>query len=55
MLFDEANKVIIDTLNKTQAKAFVKFLNSEIIRHALDIQQAYDLIETVKKKFNLEV
>ena len=50
MIFNENHKVIIDTLNTDEAIAFIKFLESEIIRHYDDIQQAKDLIELVRKK-----
>ncbi len=53
MDFNQDQKVVVDSLNKTEAKAFIKFLYSEIIRHALDIEQAGKLIDTVKEKFNL--
>ena len=33
MRFDETNKVIIETMNEAEARAFVKFLTSEIARH----------------------
>ena len=53
MKFDETNKVILGTMTRIEAKAFVKFLRSEIARHRQDIQQAGDLIMVVKEKFNL--
>jgi hypothetical protein len=49
MIFNENHKVIITSLNKDEAKAFIKFLKSEIIRHMDDIHQAEDLIALVKK------
>jgi len=49
MKFDEQNKVIIDTLSKVEAKAFIKFLKSEIYRHQDDIEQARRLIEKVRE------
>ncbi len=51
MKFNEQSKVIIETLNVNEASAFIKFLESEIIRHEDDIHQARDLIITVKLKF----
>jgi len=54
MLFDEQCKVIISTMNATEASAFVKFLRSEIARHQMDIDNAEELIDTVIKRFNLE-
>jgi len=48
MIFDNSShKVIIETLNKPEAIAFTKFLESEIIRHQDDIKQARELIELV--------
>lgn len=48
MQFDKENKVIIETLNQAEARAFIKFLHSEILRHQNDIQRARELIERVK-------
>jgi hypothetical protein len=53
MKFDETNKVIIDSMNTIEAKAFVKFLNSEIERHKMDIDNARDLINEVCNRFNI--
>jgi len=53
MIFDKEHKVIIGSMNKTEACAFVKFLQSEIERHKIDIQQAVSLISTVRSKFKL--
>ena len=53
MVFDEENKVIIESLNQEQAKAFIKFLESEILRHKVDIQQAEDLIKKVRNMYRL--
>ena len=55
MKFDNTNKVIIDTMNKMEASAFVKFLQSEIARHENDIENAYDLIREVAKRFDIKV
>ncbi len=54
MRFNEENKVIIETMNGHEARAFVKFLKSEILRHQFDIKQARDLIYQVVFKFKLE-
>jgi hypothetical protein len=48
MVFDEEMKVITSTLNDSEARAFVKFLESEILRHQIDIDQAKRLISRVK-------
>ena len=53
MKFNEENKVIIDTMNQDEARAFVKFLKSEMLRHELDIDQARDLIYEVCFKFHI--
>ena len=50
MEFNAEHKVIIGTLNQDEARAFVKFLESEIIRHQDDINQAESLIGYVKKE-----
>lgn len=51
MNFDETNKVILDSLNVDEGKAFIKFLYSEIARHEQDIEQAQKLIQKVSAKF----
>ena len=48
MIFNSEHKVIIETLGISEAVAFIKFLQSEIIRHQDDIRQAEGLIELVK-------
>jgi ABC-type molybdate transport system substrate-binding protein len=48
MIFSKDHKVIINTLNPEEAKAFIKFLRSEIIRHGDDIKQAEELIKFVE-------
>ena len=48
MEFDPRHKVIISTLSRIEAKAFIKFLESEIIRHEEDIEKARELITLVK-------
>jgi len=53
MKFDEQNKVIIETMNQDEAKAFVKFLKSEIARHFMDIDNAKDLIYNVCLKYKI--
>ena len=50
MEFNEQHKVIIGTLNRDEAVAFIKFLKSEILRHGEDIRQAKELIKLVKEK-----
>jgi len=53
MDFDNANLVIIDTMSKDEARAFVLFLASEILRHREDIIKAKSLAREVVKKFDL--
>ena len=53
MKFDETNKVMIETMNQTEAMAFIKFLRSEIARHKMDIDNARDLIKEVNQKFEI--
>lgn len=48
MRFDETNKVIIETLKENEARAFIKFLQSEIARHERDIEDAQKLIKIVE-------
>jgi len=50
MIFNEQHKVIVGSLNKAEANAFIKFLQSEIIRHEDDINQAKSLIGLVRKE-----
>lgn len=54
MEFDEVNKVIISSMTRDEAKVFVLFLASEIMRHKEDIMQAAILIKKVAKKFKLD-
>ena len=54
MKFNEENKVIISTLSREEASAFVKFLESEILRHQDDINQAKALIGLVRKEILCE-
>ena len=55
MDFDEANLlVIIDTMSRDEAKAFVLLLASEILRHEHDIIKAKLLARGVAAKFNLQ-
>ncbi len=53
MKFDNENKVIVDSMNETEARAFVKFLTSEILRHKMDIDNARSLRYDVCMKFKL--
>jgi len=53
MKFNEENKVIIESMNQEEARAFVKFLKSEIARHQMDIENARDLIYEVCLKFKI--
>ena len=53
MNFDDANLVIIDTLSRDEARAFVLFLASEILRHREDILKAKALARAIVYKFAL--
>lgn len=53
MQFNDECKVIIQTMNGDEAKTFVKFLYSEILRHKMDIEEAEKLILYVKDEFAL--
>jgi len=55
MIFNAQHKVIVKTLNEAEARAFVKFLESEIIRHEDDINQAKSLIGYVRKEVLFEI
>ncbi len=46
--FNNEHKVIIETLSEAEARAFIKFLESEIIRHEDDIKLAKELIIQAK-------
>lgn len=50
MKFNDEHKVIIETLDEAEARAFVKFLSSEILRHKEDIAQAEALILFVEEE-----
>ena len=51
MWFDKENKVIIETLNKVEAKAFIDFLQEEEERH---IDCVYDALGKVREESNNE-
>jgi len=51
MRFDKQHFVIIDSLTLSEAHAFVKFLESEILRHRQDIIDTQDRINQVILKF----
>ena len=52
--FDEECKVIIDTMDASEARAFVKFLKSEILRHKMDIDNAEKLMYDVCIRFKID-
>jgi len=54
MEFDKDNLVLVETMNREEARAFVLFLASEILRHRDDITKARLLASGVCRKFNLE-
>ena len=53
MEFTEECKVIIGTMDESDAKAYVKFLLTEIARHKQDIDNATDLCYDVIRRFHL--
>jgi len=53
MIFNSEHKVIIDSLDESEAKAFIKFLRSEIRRHQQDIEEAELLIQKVKEVYGV--
>jgi len=53
MQFSDECKVIIETMDDAEARAYIKFLYSEISRHKMDIREAKHLIEYVKDKFGI--
>lgn len=55
MDFNKQNKVIINSLNQDEARAFIKFLRSKIIRHEDDINRVKSLIGLVKREILNEV
>ncbi len=53
MIFNDEHKVIINSLKKEEAEAFILFLKSEVVRHEDDIRQAKELINLVREMFFL--
>jgi len=53
MEFDKEHRVIISTMNALEAVAFIKFLQSEILRHQQDITDAAKLIRIVEEQFHV--
>ena len=53
MEFDVTHKVVIESMSTREAKAFIKFLRSEIRRHQQDIEEAELLIEKVKEIYGV--
>ena len=53
MEFDESNKAIMETLTREEALVYIKFLLSEEKRHWDDIRDIQNLIEEVKRRFEL--
>lgn len=54
MEFDERNITIMTSLNRDEAKVYIKFLLSERARHTEDIIFIDERIKQVKKKFGWE-
>ena len=53
MQFNEKQKVIIESLTVPEASAFIKFLETEVIRHMVDIEKAEELIIQVRNMYRL--
>ena len=53
MQFNEKQKVIIESLTVPEANAFIKFLETEVIRHMVDIEKAEELIIQVRNMYRL--
>jgi hypothetical protein len=53
MRFNEEHLVIIESLTRDEAKAFVKFLESECVRHEDDVKLAKELINKVKGMYQI--
>ena len=51
MLFNKQHLVILNSLTPEEARAFIKFWETEIIRHRDDILQAQELINQVILRF----
>lgn len=54
MKFNKENKVIIESMDEAECRAFVKFLQSEIYRHLRDVADAEDLMREVRDKIRRE-
>ena len=55
MRFDpKTHKVDPETLTQEEAKVFVCFLQSEVMRHEIDIEETTKLIMRINKQFHLE-
>jgi hypothetical protein len=54
MEFDADHKLIISSLeNEERARAFIIFLETEVLRHFKDIRDAQALIKEVEDKFGI--
>lgn len=53
MEFDITHKVIIESMSTREAKAFIKFLRSEIRRHQQDVEEAEILIQKIKEIYGI--
>jgi len=54
MDFNDEHKVIIDSMDKVEARAFILFLQSEVKRHEIDIDNAFSLITYFTEKFGVK-
>lgn len=54
MKFDAQDITIMDSLNRAEAIAYIKFLKSERRRHEKDIWAIDDKIKEIRRRFNLD-
>jgi hypothetical protein len=53
MEFDENDITIMESLTKEEAAAYIKFLQSEIRRHARDMIEIEEKIKEVERRFQI--
>jgi len=54
MDFNSECKVLINSMNRAEARVYILFLESEMKRHQKDIEEIVNLIHIVVNKFKLE-
>lgn len=53
MEFDDDLKIKIESMTEAEARAFILFLRTEIIRHCWDIRETKERIKEVKERFGI--